>query len=223
MDNDILLITSVINTGNNPWSYTSIRSVFTMQQRFEQSKQSIQSIRDKMPKGTKIYFAECSEIPEIMETELSQLCDKFFQFKNDEDVSKGCLQSNKKGLGELLKTQKVVEYIVNEKIPFRRLFKLSGRYYLNSSFSETRFSLHTYSFRYPFPNSSCNPTVLYSVPYTKIQDFLVNLYQSQQEFETKNNMMYEIVMPSKMNPKECVQNCGVSGYVAIDGTLYEDN
>ena len=39
----LILITSVIDTPNAPLSYTNTRSVFTRQQRFEQTKKSIQT------------------------------------------------------------------------------------------------------------------------------------------------------------------------------------
>ncbi len=219
---DIFLITSVINTGKNPWSYTNVRSVYSMEDRFQQTLQTIESIRQKMPKNTKIYFAECSDIPEYMIAKLKSATDVFFQFYGNEKIREACLLSKKKGYGELLKTQKVVEYILGTSVPFSRLFKISGRYYLNDSFNSDHFSTQNYCFRKPFPNSVCNPTVVYSVPFQKIRNFLVGLYKSAEEFEHTNQIMYEISMPSQMNPKDCIDCCGVSGYVAIDGTLYED-
>ena len=37
---NLVLITSVINTPNTPLSYSKIRSVFTREQRFEQTKKN---------------------------------------------------------------------------------------------------------------------------------------------------------------------------------------
>lgn len=219
---DICLITSVINTGTNPWSYTNIRSVFSMEERFQQSLTTICSIREKMPADTRIYFAECSDIPEHMEQALKDACDMFFQFKDNENVRSACLNSQKKGYGELLKTKKVMDQLLTDNIPFRRFFKISGRYFVNDSFREEMFSHEAFTFRQPFPNSTCNPTVLYSVPYCKREEFMKGLCQSEHEFQTVSTLMYEISMPSKMIPMHCIDCCGVSGYVAIDGTLYED-
>ena len=47
MDN-LVLITSVINTPNTPLSYTNTRSVFSRQDRFEQTKKTIKSVREKL-------------------------------------------------------------------------------------------------------------------------------------------------------------------------------
>ena len=38
---DIFVITSVINTGNNRWSYTDIRSCYTPEERLAQTIQTI--------------------------------------------------------------------------------------------------------------------------------------------------------------------------------------
>ena len=41
---NLVLITSVINTPKKPLSYSKIRSVFTREERFEQTKKTIESI-----------------------------------------------------------------------------------------------------------------------------------------------------------------------------------
>jgi hypothetical protein len=220
---DIFCITSVINTGNQPRSYTGIRSGYSMEERYEQSLQTIRSIRQNMPKGTLICFAECSDIPSYMERTLSAECDIFFQFKDDEYVRKACLQSAYKGYGELAKTKKVFEYILQNGISFSRFFKISGRYFLNDSFSERNFSKTSFTFRIPFPNSSCHPTVLYSVSYSNRETFLEQMIELEKEIEhCKDWPGYENLMPPKMNPKQCTPCCGVSGYVGFDKTFYQD-
>ena len=47
--NNLILITSVINTPNKPLSYTKNRSVFTRNERFEQTKKTILTVREKVP------------------------------------------------------------------------------------------------------------------------------------------------------------------------------
>jgi len=62
MDN-LILVTSVINTPNIPLSYSNIRSVFSRQDRFEQTKKTIQSVKQKLP-NNKIMIVECSDFNE---------------------------------------------------------------------------------------------------------------------------------------------------------------
>ena len=72
--NDLVLITSVINTPNVPLSYSNTRSVFSRKDRFAQTKNTIVSIKDKIP-NCKIIIVECSDF-NIEEYEyLSNNCD----------------------------------------------------------------------------------------------------------------------------------------------------
>ena len=47
--NDLVLVTSVINTGKVGWSYTQTRSSYSPEERYNQSLQTIDSIRKYLP------------------------------------------------------------------------------------------------------------------------------------------------------------------------------
>lgn len=222
---DIFLITSVINTGNNPWSYSSVRSTYTSQERYEQTLNTIKSIR-ALNDNAKIILADCSNITDEMEISLSLLVDLYIQLYNNKTIRNACITSNKKGFGELLTTKYVVDYLIDQRITFQRLFKISGRYYLNSSFDKSNFSITDYTFRKPFPNSACNPTVLYSVPFNCVKHFQSIINKCHNEYLTNMYTMFEVSLTTKckqynMRYKE-IDTCGVSGLVAVDSTTYED-
>ena len=219
--NDIFLITSVINTGIAPWSYTNIRSAYTPQQRYEQTIQTIKTIR-ALNDNTKIILVDCSDITYDMELQISSLVDIYIQLYNNKSIREACITSNKKGFGELLSTKYVIDYLIEQNVQFKRLFKISGRYYLNESFDKSNFSLTEYTFRKPFRNSICNPTVLYSVPYTKRKHFHSTLIKCHKEYLTNSHIMFEISVPTKCVPHKEIDTCGITGLVATDNTLYED-
>ena len=60
---NIVVITSVINIPDKPFSYTSTRSIFSKDERFEQTKYTISNLRNKIP-CSKILLVECSELNE---------------------------------------------------------------------------------------------------------------------------------------------------------------
>lgn len=61
---NIVLITSLINTPTNiPWSYSETRSVFNREERFEQTKQTIKSIKERIS-NYKILIVECTDFIE---------------------------------------------------------------------------------------------------------------------------------------------------------------
>ena len=61
--NNLVLITSVINTPDKPLSYSKVRSVFTREERYEQTKKTIQSIKENIP-DYKIMIVECTDFTE---------------------------------------------------------------------------------------------------------------------------------------------------------------
>ncbi len=213
------MITSVINTGDIKWSNRLERSVFTPQERFEQTLKTVRSIREKMPDGV-ILLAECSDLDSELELELRKSVDCYFQLYDHESIREACIQSDKKGYGELMATKYVIEHLLQNEIPFRRFFKISGRYYLNSDFDATNFSLSEYTFRTPQQNG-VTPTVLYSVPYPRIKHFHEVLLEMENEYKGRR-VWYENSLPPKCQPMTAAPTCGVSGLIAINNKLYQD-
>ena len=211
-ESDLFIITSVINTGNIPWSYTSIRSIFSIEERFQQTLHTIQSIRDRQDHSA-IMLVECSQLSQEMEETLKKSVDYYIQCYQNNDIRSACINNGLKGYGEAMKTLAAVQYICNNQISFQRLFKISGRYYLNSSFSKDSYSLDKYSFKlYNHENGS---TVLYSVPYYLLDNF-ENILKSIITIYQKNGATgYETLLPIMCNPTKIVVTLGVSGYVAI--------
>jgi hypothetical protein len=101
------------------------------------------------------------------------------------------------------------------------MFKLSGRYWLNDTFSDAFFPDTAFGFRKPLPNSSCHPTVIYSVPFSLLPTFESALQKVKLQFQA-GVTMYEYALPQKCQPLHEVVACGVSGLVAIDGIEYND-
>ena len=62
---DLVIISSAINTCQAPLSYYPIRSVYDKQIRYEQTLKTFESI-EKIP-NKKVYFVECTDIPEFEE------------------------------------------------------------------------------------------------------------------------------------------------------------
>jgi len=215
---DIFLITSVINTGSAAWSYTSVRSVFTTQDRFEQTLKTIESIR-ALQDGSRIILSECSDLDPSMTNTLKSKVDFYINCYENREIQAACIQSNKKGYGELLQTRHALEYLQSHNIPFSRLFKISGRYWLTKAFDKSRFSMTEYTFNSILPNSTCYPTVLYSVPNCIIEHYKTVLEQCDSVYK-EHIVGYETLLPPLCIPKRPIDGIGVAGLVAVDGTFY---
>jgi dTDP-4-dehydrorhamnose reductase len=215
---DVFFISSVIKTGSNAWSYTHVRSVFTPQERFEQTLRTISSIR-ALKDGSRIIVCECSPLDETMEQILREKSDIYLNCYDNAEIREACIHTNKKGYGELLQTRYVLEYLDKHHIRFKRIFKISGRYWLTPAFDKSRFSTTDYTFNEILPNSSCHPTVLYSIPYRYISHFHGVIKECDEIYHLEP-IGLEVILPSRCFPKMSISGVGVAGYVAVDGTLY---
>lgn len=213
MSSDIFIITSVINTGKKPWSYSTSRSCFTIEERFNQTLKSIESIR-KFNNKSIILLVECSELDTNMTEILRQNVDFFLQTYDDLDVREACLNSEKKGWGEIKKLQKACNFINENNIKFNRLFKLSGRYFLNDNFNEINYQEKDF-FTFKMYDSNNGSTVLYSVPFDLFEKYKVFLDKCDRYYQTNPPTGIETLIPVICTPRKEILILGVSGQVAV--------
>ena len=220
MDKDLFVILSVINTGNNPWSYTHVRSVFSAEDRFKQTLESIASIRKYMPTA-KILLLECSALNEEQNEGLASRVDYYKNVYDNEEARQNCLQTEKKGLGEAYQTQCAIDYIQQNSIAFRRLFKLSGRYSLNDEFDEKHYSHSAFTFKQRVQQAiPSHSTVLYSVPFQFMSHYTMCVHISVQFYLSGQNRGWEEVLPPLLEPKVELDRMGAQGLVAVNGDFF---
>ena len=63
-----------LNTPKIPLSYSNVRSVFTREERYEQTKKTIQSIKEKIP-NCKIMIVECTDFTKVEKEYFEKECD----------------------------------------------------------------------------------------------------------------------------------------------------
>lgn len=210
MSFDLFVITSVINTGHNPWTYTMTRSIYNPQERLFQTIKTIESIRKFT--NAKILLVECSQLSKEWEDYLINMTDFYINCFDNLEINQACLNSNKKGFGEVMKTKKVISFINENNIKFNLLFKISGRYYLNNNFNRNKFSEEEFTFRK-------NSTVLYSVPYSLLNTFENYISKIILMYQNYDSVGLENVLP-KISPRHSIDVLGVEGPVAVDSSYY---
>ena len=131
--NNIILITSVINTPNNPLSYSKTRSVYNRNERFEQTKKTIQSVKEKLP-NIKIMIVECSNFNEEENNYFKENCDYILNLWEKKELHNNIFGTSK-SLGEGTMTIEALKYIEELNLEYQYLYKISGRYWLNDNFA----------------------------------------------------------------------------------------
>jgi hypothetical protein len=224
---NIVLITSVIRTSKNNLSYTNTRSVYTHKQRFEQTKKTIETIKEKIP-NHKIFIIECSELTSEEYSYLNDNSDYFLNL-NDNPQIKKCVHGISKSLGEGSMTICALDYMDNNNIEYDNLIKISGRYWLSSKFNYEKFNNSNIVIKYIENDQSNVLTALYKLPKKYINGLCVFLKNNI------NNMIncigYEVLF-GKFIQMSIVDNnnnnniinlspIGLCGHVSVSNDFYD--
>ena len=220
--NDLVLITSVINTGKVGWSYTQTRSSYSPEERYNQSLQTIDSIRKYLP-GAKIVFVECSEIPDEYTMTLMSMVEYFVNQYNIAEAREACLETNKKGFGEAIQTKLAIEYIIQNNLTFNRFFKISGRYFLTDKFISDNYKTDAYTFKMR-ANTGNNiisiSTVVYSFPMPFLHHFYACVSAVVDYYKIHGPRGYEELLPVICEPRNEIEIIGAAGLVAVNDEYF---
>jgi hypothetical protein len=223
--NIAFIITSVINTISTDLTYGR-RSFYDMNERFEQTLQTIHSIRSYVPNAD-IYLIEGSQITFNMEFVFESLVNKYVNVFNDKYIRRS-VESKLKGYGEAAQ----IHYIFNkyDMTKYEYIFKISGRYYLNSDFNlKTVINNNDITFC-KGKHSEIVSTVLYMIPKRKISE-LVECYKLATKIYNEYNnrvlrgdiisLHYERIIPKLLKTYNVLDKIGVEGLVSSYKTLYK--
>lgn len=214
--NNIILITSVINTPNNPLSYSKIRSVYNRNERFEQTKKTIQSVKEKLP-NIKIMIVECTDFNDNEKEFLVDNCDYILNLWEKKELHNNIFGTSK-SLGEGTMTIESLKYIEELKLEYQYLYKISGRYWLNENFKLDKIENNVFK---KINNDENNVfTALYKIDKKTVEKlliFLINNIQNMRQF-----IGYEVLMSHfvKNIDKFLVDIIGLSGFVTVCGSKY---
>lgn len=213
---DLVLVTSIINTPNKQLSYSKIRSVFSRKERFEQTKKTIQSIKEKIY-NCKIILVECTDFNEEENNYFKDNCDYLLNLWNDKNLH-DYIFGISKSLGEGTMTIKAIQYIQELNLEYNYLYKISGRYWLNENF--TLIEIKSNIFKRIDNNPNNIFTALYKIDkesVNKLLYFLVNNIENM-----KKCIGYEVLIAHfiKNIDKKLVDIIGLSGFVTVCGSKY---
>jgi hypothetical protein len=220
---NLVLITSVIKTPNKPLSYINTRSIYTHQERFEQTKKTIQSIREKIP-NAKIFIVECSNLDDEQNEYLKNNCDYFLNLINKPDKVEN-IYSISKALGEGTMTIEAINYIKENNIDFDSLFKITGRYWLSNNFNYKNFENNNIIVHYIQNNINNTCTSLYKINKINVLDFQNFLIQNKNLMY--NCIGYEVLFAMflklpKNNKIIHLNKIGVNGYISVSNDFVDN-
>lgn len=173
---NLVLITSIINPSNKPLSYSNVRSVYTREERYIQTKKTIESVKKHIP-DIKIMIIECADFTKEENDYFEKECDYILNLWDKNDIHPQIFGSSK-SLGEGTLTMEALKYIENNKIVFDNLFKICGRYRLNENFNYNVYKNNNLIFR-KINKKIC--TGFYKLPFNFVSVLLNFLINSKNE------------------------------------------
>jgi hypothetical protein len=216
----LVFITSIIKPPDTPLSYGT-RSVYTSQERFEQTKITIQSAKEKIP-NSKIFLVECSD---LNEQETNYFLQNTTYFLNLYDTNlRNNMHSPSKSLCEGTMTICGLQFLLQNNIAYDNLIKISGRYYLSERFDFSNFMNNDIVIKYINDDVNNVFTGLFKIPRQCTETLFAFLQNSF------NRMIacvgYEVLfadfIKTQSVPKKIVNPIGLMGYVSVSkNELYD--
>ena len=120
-----IIVTSVVQTTDKPVYHSALRSIYSHQERFQQTLETIESIRKYMP-DIHIFLIECSPPSDWMD-QLATKVDQFINLEFNDTVN----NHPEKGLGEKIL---ILHALDNLKETYQHIYKITGRYVLQDTF-----------------------------------------------------------------------------------------
>ena len=213
----LVLITSIIRVPALPLSYTSTRSVYTMEERFEQTRRTIETVRERIP-DAEIVIVECSELDPEHEEYLRRHSNHFLNLIHNEEATRD-IYSISKSLGEGTMTIMAIEYIQQNHIEFDHFFKISGRYWLSEHFDyHSNFCNHDVVIRSIEHGNIC--TALYKLnghdSVRRLHDFLRSSTGQMRQCIGYEILFGHFLMSEQAHSKiRDLPRIGVQGYISV--------
>ena len=138
---NIVLITSKIIVSSNNFTYSSIRSSYTAEERFIQTIETIESIRKYIP-NSYIVLVDNSKLNQNMKDCLFRLVNNFINETNDANLNYYTDVCEYKAFADISQQIKFYDvFLKNFNMEnFQNFFKISGRYLLNNNFNYYKFN-----------------------------------------------------------------------------------
>jgi hypothetical protein len=209
MNKNLVLITSKIIVSDIKLSYASVRSIYSCDERFEQTIQTIHSVRKFIPNSYIVLFDNSDLDPKKTKT-LHSLVDIFMNIKNNKLLNYYTDSTDSKLLSELI--QCIFFYIfflknINLKT-INHFFKISGRYLINNSFEYNHFNNNQNIFKL---NNKVRDRQYYYTSFYKLNNTTIKTF-----FKNFKN-----IFQNKHQYKYCDYECIIPNIIKDDITLFK--
>jgi hypothetical protein len=218
---NIVLMTSKIIVSNEKLIYTEKRSIYSVNERFLQTINTIESIRKYIP-NSYIILIDNSQLDDNMIIKLKEKTDHFINVTNNTELNYYTDVNEYKALGEISQ-QLFVYNIFLKNLDISKInyfFKISGRYFLNENFNYSIFDNQNNIFK---KNNEVTDRNYYYTSFYKLNKNILEFYFSKLKEAMDNKEIYmndksdlEVIIPSLLKDKfTTVDNIGLTQIYSV--------
>jgi hypothetical protein len=218
---NIILVTSKIHVSNQTFSYTNKRSIYSTEERFLQTIETIQSVRNFIPNSYIILF-DNSVFSLFEKTVLSKLCDCFINIMDNKTLNYFTNENKIKAYADISQQVAFLDLFISkaEISSIQHFFKLSGRYLINKDFNYQKYDNNKNLFKRNLTISKKD--YFYTCFYKLDKSFLPEYHQLLQSLINNNkdplpDIDCEILLPKLFSDKiaEIPELLGITQRVAV--------
>lgn len=221
---NLVLITSVIKTPNLPLSYTNSRSIYSHEERFEQTKKTFETVREKIP-NCEIILVECSELSKEQNEYFEMNSNYYINLVGYPEIVKN-VHGISKSLGEGTMTICALDFIIKNNIEYDNLIKVSGRYWLSDNFNYNNFDNEDIIIKYIDNDPNNGFTALYKLPNGHVKEYADFLKQNIDKmikcigFEILFSIFLKTIEARNKTKIVNINPIGLAGNVSVSNDFY---
>jgi len=169
---ECVLITSIIDISDYPLTYTPTRSIYSHEERYIQTLETIESVRKYFPEAD-ICLVECSPDSDRIR-KIETYVDKFVNLYPNDTIR----NTKNKGIGECLVILGAIDTFDLKQ--YDAVFKITGRYVLQSSFDKSAWESGSVVARigeHYMGDNSCIHTFFYKISSSSIDVWKAALHE----------------------------------------------
>lgn len=221
MKKNFILITSILKPPDTPFTYSKKRSVFTSDERFDQTKKTITEARKKIPDVT-IMLIEASKLTDKQNTYFKQNTDLFYNLIDTDLIEH--IYSKHKAKAEFTQIRfgltKFFE-LYGSSSKYVHFFKQCGRYYFNDKFIYEQYDNNNIVAKKINNNINNIYTSAYKIPVSKLPIFL-DFIITNDKLLTKEGAepFFANFIKANVDDVKFVDKIYNDGYVSVCGTFH---
>jgi hypothetical protein len=221
-EKNVVFISSKIYTSSANFTYSETRSIYSPIERFQQTLNTISSIRIHIPDSFIIMF-DNSEFSSAQLNKLNSVLDLFINIQTDLVINDYTNIKTTKAYGELAQTYAALNHIKTNMnyLKIKQFFKISGRYLINETFNYSDYDndFNTFKRNTSIADRNYYYTSFYNISGCNFNNYcesITNMYNYSKTNDDYYNVDWEVILAKSLNYNFIeISNLGITQNIAV--------